>query len=298
MKNKFPNICLLSLFLTVFLVGCSTMASLERGVTKPWIEIAHKKRDMKGKVSDICYRLNLTFSSKEVQDNIDTYRNCIDACCWYNTRKKVAFNFNENYNANLYKYGVAYKFKPEKITIDFHRTSLIGFMAAKVTPSDAISKKGYVKLEYKAVTDDKRLAELEKIEIERQKQLKAQQRLLEQKELARKKYPKKLPAKTSVGEGRALSMVKSKISTKLNEIYSETQNYAEKNNMVSKLSGQTWVTTQTSKYGYKVTCIIQAKVGYDEKNMEEKWISCGTWHADVSKNTIIPLDKTAKKMFK
>lgn len=297
-NKKIKNLPVTVFCISLVLTGCATMAGLERGVTKPWVEIEMKKRNLEGSVYDVCYKLDLYFPSKEARNTIDTYAACIDTCCWYSKKKEVVLDFNQNFKSDLALYGIGHKFTVSKLKIKMHRTKLVHFMTAKAEP-EIINKKGYIKISHDTIIDDERIIELDKLE-----KLKEKQRFLAQKrktELAKKrqtggKEKKRISEDIATGESYALALVKRKISPKLENITSRIKNYAAQNNLIANIEGETWITKSVSRNKYKVTCIIRAEVGAIPQQVQEKWISCGTWSANTKTRKITPADNTAKQL--
>ncbi len=295
------------------LVGCYTpMNNSGVATTKPWIEIPAKRVDFDGKQYDSCVRFDLRFWPQEAAERLDLQESCISACCWRSEREEVVLDFNKKFEDEMEKYGHARKYSPDKITLKVTHSNLVNVTKVKAFPQGVIKNSGLIKLSYKEVRDEKRIAQLEE-----QRKFRAQQvaqsamqaasesttvvRPSPKQTVARKpqtvQAPKPLATALSTEETFAKSILQRQAGEKIdNHFYQMNKMYSARG-AVFILSSRLFTAQLQEDGTYLVSCHAKARSGIDKDHLEALNLSCGVWVVDLQTQIVLPHDAKAKQIF-
>lgn len=261
--------------------------------TKAWLDIPAKKTDFDGKQFDSCYQFRLHFVPQEAQAALDLQDVCIDTCCWRSEKDEVVLDFNKNFERNLKYYGRADKFTPAKITLKVSHSSLLNTTGVKVSPRGAISNNGTVKLKRETVEDPVRLAQIESaarlLQVRRNARLTDERtRRAEQDALASYDDP--------AVQKRAQELVQKTEGTRIDRYFYNLNKTYSRKGYVFMLSDRFYTAKPIGDYLFRVVCKAQVRSGVSSAALQNRTVSCGTWQADLTEQTVRPLDGTARKI--
>lgn len=294
------------------LAGCYTpMNNSGVATTKPWIEIPGKRVDFDGKQYDSCVRFNLRFWPQEAADRLDLQQSCITACCWRSEQDEIVLDFNRKFEEEMEKYGHARKYSPDKITLKVTHSNLVNVTKVKVTPQGAIKNSGLVKLSYKEVRDEERIARLAEQRAYRTQQI-AQMQEEASKPLATASViqPQLHPAVTNqqsgamrpvattvqTGETLAKSILQQKAGAKIDTYFYQMNKTYRQQGALFMLSSRLFSPRMQEDGTYLITCHAKARTGIDEKHLNTSDFPCGVWLVDLATQMVLPYDKKAKQI--
>lgn len=281
------------------LVGCYTpMNNSGVATTKPWLEIPGKRVDFDGKQYDSCVQFKLRFWPPEAAQRLDLAQACISSCCWRSEGSEIELDFNKNFEEELRQYGRARKYSPDKITLKVTHSNLVNVTRAKVSPTGAIKNSGLVKLSYKEVQDEKRLAQLAQ-----QRQWREQQRYqpVEVEPSYSAPVAQQISRPVSVttkptGNTLAKLLVQRQMGAKIDlYFYQMNKTYRQKSALFI-LSSRLFVPRALEDGSYLVTCHAKARTGIDEKHLNTSDFPCGMWLVDVNAQLVVAYDAKAKQI--
>lgn len=286
-------------------VGCYTpMNNSGVATTKPWLEIPGKRVDFDGKQYDSCVRFNLRFWPQEAAERLDLQEACITACCWRSDKSEIVLDFNKNFDAEMEKYGHARKYSPDKITLKVTHSNLVNVTRVKVSPNGVIKNNGLVKLSYKEVQDEKRMAQLAQA-----REFRAQQAY--QPDWVQPSVPSPVeqlvdrpistPAvapkpQTETGETLAKSMLQRQAGAKIDAYFYHMNKTYLGQGAVFILSSRLLTARAQEDGTYLVTCHAKARTGIDEKHLNTSDFPCGVWLVDITAQQVFPYDKKARQI--
>ncbi len=295
--------------IALFLAGCYTPLN-NSGVstTKPWLEVPGKRVDFDGKQYDSCVQFKLRFWPQEAAERLDLQASCISACCWRSEQSEIVLDFNQNFEQELRTHGVARKYSPDKITLKVTHSNLVNVTKVTVDPRGAVKNSGLVKLSYKTVRDEKRLAEIE------------QELALQEEEVAPMPYEQnprgpatdtttlqhsarakagQAPAKTQdVDALRAKALVQRKVGAQIDTYFYHMNKTYQAAGSLFLLSARLLVPRQQEDGTYLVTCHAKARTGIDEKHVNTSDFPCGVWLVDLNAQMVLPDDNKARQIVK
>ncbi len=274
--------------------GCYTPLN-NSGVatTKAWLDIPAKKTDFDGKQFDSCYQFRLRFVPSDAEAALDLRESCIDACCWRSEKEEVILDFNKNFERDLKYYGRATRYTPGQITLKVGHSSLINTTGVRVFPRGAISSNGTVKLKAETVEDPVRLAQIENaarlLQVRRNARL-ADQRAAEEEEEAALFYDD--PAV----QQRAQALVQRQEGARIDRYFYNLNKTYRKKGYVFLLSQRLYSARPLGDYVYRVSCNAKVQSGTQAQHLQNRTVSCGVWRADLPKQTVSPMDGTARRI--
>lgn len=285
-------------------VGCYTpMNNSGVATTKPWLEIPGKRVDYDGKQYDSCVRFNLRFWPQEAAERLDLQEACITACCWRSEKSEIVLDFNKNFDAEMEKYGHARKYSPDKITLKVSHSNLVNVTRAKVSPSGVIKNNGLVKLSYKEVKDEKRMALLDQARQYRAQQayqpnlMPAEPSPVEQVATHPATTPVAAPKQpTETGETLAKSMLQRQSGARIDAYFYHMNKTYLGQGAVFILSSRLLTARVQEDGTYLVTCHAKARTGIDEKHLNTSDFPCGVWLVDITAQQVFPYDKKAQQI--
>lgn len=290
------------IFLTILLTSCATNTQygLDGTSNKNWLELVSSRDDHEGKQYDSCYKFNFTVWPQAAEARINKEHNCVTRCCWRSERESVVINLNEGLAEELEKNGKAFKYTPEKITINVKYSSLLDLTNATVSPAGIISRDGHIKLNYEVLSEAARTKEIS---------LAAR---LAAEEAARKAdiLKERMAAQTAIEEARvanlqadynkrqAINYTRRFYGLNIDK-YLSLLDQAERQKGYTLLFGQkTWAAMQTDTSLYTVSCYAPASLGKTQKSMKNITLECGLWQVDLEEQTVVPIDTLAGKIVK
>ena len=296
--------------IVMLLAGCYTpMNNSGVATTKPWIEIPGKRVDFDGKQYDSCVRLNLRFWPQEAAERLDLHESCITACCWRSEKDEIVLDFNEKFDEEMEKYGHARKYSPDKIIFKVTHSNLVNVTKVKASPQKAVNNSGLVKLSYKEVRDEQRMAQLAKQRSYRVQQIARYEEDLtpevavsavqpqERKVTVNKTSVAQKPTQpTQTGETLAKSILQQQAGAKIdNYFYQMNKTYRQQGAMF--LLSSRILSARVQEDGtYLVTCHAKARTGIDQNHLNPSDFPCGVWLVDLSTQTVLPYDKKSKQI--
>ncbi|MBR2082628.1 MAG: hypothetical protein IJ876_06455 [Elusimicrobiaceae bacterium] len=281
--------------------GCYTPLN-NSGVstTKQWLEVPGKRVDFDGKQYDSCVQFKLRFWPQEAVQRLDLQASCISACCWRSEQDEITLDFNKGFNEELHRHGVARKYSPEKITLKVTHSNLVNVTKVTVNPRSAISRNGLVKLSYKTIRDEARLAEIER-ELELQEESYQPQEPPVDSPVATRTSTKtkKTTApkpQQNIGALRAKALVQRNAGAKIDNYFYRMNKTYQAQNAVFLLSSRLLVPKEQEDGTYLVTCHAKARTGIDEKHLNTSDFPCGVWLVDINVQMVLPQDNKAKQI--
>lgn len=284
--------------IAVFLAGCYTpMNNSGVATTKLWLEIPGKRVDYEGKQYDSCVQFKLRFWPQEAAQRLDLQDACVSACCWRSEQSEIVLDFNKNFKEELAQYGHARKYSPEKITLKVTHSNLVNVTKVSVSPRGAITNSGLVKLNYKEVRDEKRLAQLAQ-ERAAQEARAYQPEVIEPSIEGRLTAPAraKVAAPTQTGETLAKAMVQQQSGAKIDAYFYQMNKTYRQQDAIFILSTRLLVPQLQPDGTYLVTCHAKARTGIDEKHLNTSDFPCGVWLVDIQAARVFPYDKKARQI--
>lgn len=296
---------ILHAMLILILAGCYTPLN-NSGVatTKPWLEVSGKKLDFDGKQYDSCYQFKLHFWPQEAAQSLSLKESCISGCCWRSDKEEVVLDFNKYFESDLSIRGRARKYTPAKITLKVHHSNLLNTTKVTVSPRGAITNSGLVKLSYKEYENPTRLAQLEQSARQQQALAAAQTAAYYQGQQATRpetgnltkssKIKKSATASPSQDE-LAKEIFQRYVGTKVDTFFYQMDKTYKKQGAVFFLSERLLQAKPTDTTNvYTIMCHAKARTGLDVKQLRASTFSCGNWQVNVSKQTVLPIDKRAQ----
>ena len=276
------------------LAGCYTPLN-NSGVatTKPWLEISARKNDFEGKQYDSCYRFNVRFWPQEAANELNLQESCISSCCWRSDKEEVTLNFNKNYEKELARTGRARQYTPDKITLKVSHSSLLNTTRITVSPKNAITNNGLIKLSYRTVDNPTRIAQLKQ-----QEQLAAARQAAPKKTSVRtSKTTTPATTKTVVSTTQidpAKTLVQRVAGSKIDSYFYDMNKRYSKQEAIFLLSERILHVQPTSDTTALVSCTAKARTGLDAQHLNASTFPCGQWRVDVSAQTVTPFDPRAQ----
>ena len=295
--------------IAVLLGGCYTpMNNSGVATTKPWIEVPGKRVDFDGKQYDSCVRFDLRFWPQEAAERLDLQENCITACCWRSEKSEIILDFNAKFDEEMEKYGHARKYSPDKITLKVTHSNLVNVTKVKASPNGVINNRGLIKLSYKEVRDEQRMAQLAK-----QREYRAQQAYQYEDEpisednsviqssvrqvlVSKPTVVQKVQQTSQTGETLAKSILQQQTGAKIDNYFYQMNKTYRQQGAIFLLSSRI-LSAQLQEDGtYLVTCHAKARTGIDENHLNASDFQCGVWLVDLHTQTILPYDRKAKQI--
>ncbi|WP_424245997.1 ribosomal protein S6E (S10) [Elusimicrobium posterum] len=304
MKKRifYPTLTKTLLIAAVLACGCQTSnhVTFDSSYTsnKNWLEIVSDKKDFEGKQVDSCYKLNLKFLPEEAQKRVATDFNCITRCCWRSDTPELTINLNYGLEDELYKYGRALKYSPEKITVKVKYAKLLNTNTASVTPSGAIDRNGRVKLKYTEVTDTARLKVLEERELGRQEAASAAAITSSIRNAEAQRLEEQRIAQMSMHYNfkQSIDYVKLFRGQDIDNYLMALDKEQESKGYVLLLGPKNWEVQEKGAGVYGVNCTLNAQRGKTQNTMKPYPLKCGNWEVDLSVPAVSAKDKTAVKI--
>lgn len=297
--------------IVTMLAGCYTpMNNSGVATTKPWIEIPGKRVDFDGKQYDSCVQFNLNFWPQEAAERLDLQESCITACCWRSEKDEIVLDFNRKFDEEMEKYGHARKYSPDKITLKVTHSNLVNVTKVKATPQGSIKNSGLVKLSYKEVRDEERIAQLAQQRAYRAEQIaqmeqEPQASLVEpvvssqsRQVVTRQQTMPVRPAVTvsQTGETLAKSILQQKFGAKIDTYFYQMNKTYRQKGALFMLSSRLFTARLQEDGTYLVTCHAKARTGIDEKHLNTSDFPCGVWLVDLATQMVFPYDTKAKQI--
>ena len=289
--------------IVALLAGCYTpMNNSGVATTKPWLEIPGKRVDYDGKQYDSCVQFNLRFWPQEAALRLNLQEACVSACCWRSEHEEIVLDFNKNFKEELSQYGHARKYSPEKITLKVTHSNLVNVTKVTVSPRGAITNSGLVKLDYKEVRDERRLAELAR---ERAAQ---ETRAYQPEGMEPGTESRVVPVKTRMTTARAVPtpaqsgqtlakvMVQQQAGVQIDHYFYQMNQTFRQKGAIFLLSSRLLVPQEQSNGTYVVTCHAKARTGMDEAHLLPADFPCGVWLVNTWMGTVVPHDKRARQI--
>ncbi|MBQ3666978.1 MAG: hypothetical protein II913_02845 [Elusimicrobiaceae bacterium] len=300
--------------IVMLLVGCYTpMNNSGVATTKPWIEIPGKRVDFDGKQYDSCVRLNLRFWPQEAAERLDLQESCITACCWRSEKDEIVLDFNAKFDEEMEKYGHARKYSPDKITFKVTHSNLVNVTKVKANPQKAVNNSGLIKLSYKEVRDEQRMAQLAKQREYRVQQIyQYDEDPLMQEAVVTPAQTQVRPAaknprpvtltppttqpQTQAGETLVKSILQQRVGAKIDNYFYQMNKTYRQQGALFLLSSRILSAHMQEDGTYLVTCHAKARTGIDQDHLNASDFQCGVWLVDLSTQTVLPYDKKAKQI--
>lgn len=279
-------------------IGCSSMRAVEKGTNVVWVDILADKKLSSGKKYDFCYQFNLKFYPKPAMNAINFEDACISTCCWMSDKPTVKINLNETFEYRLAKYGRAYKYEPETITIKTKYNSFLKMFRVNAQPK-IINSKGEVGLKYKLYENPERLAELEKQRKEA-KALASTRTTERQAQYRRQKEQEQaglLKMQAMYQENLAIEYVQRYVGPKIDKyLYELTKSYRNEGKLLF-IDEKVWDIKKTEDSKYSVKCSVDSRLGKSANTMKAYSVYCGEWNVNTNTERVWPIDSRSLDIY-
>lgn len=318
---------------TALLGGCVGMNYSDGDSTKQWLKVVSSQKDMDGNVTDVCYRLDLKFNPAEAITRLDTDMSCITKCCWYSERKSVELNFNAAFPDEMVRNAIAKKYSPETIKFYISYSPFLDTIHGRVSQKSALSRDGLVTLEYTEVKDTDRYLKIGHDDLraasfdgdaregsylfnsDAQKQAakeaqaarpitaapspatvatQQQARQQVQNTVSTDEREALLQQKLKYERNQAVLLVKRFYDQKIDAYIMSIDKTQKRKGLVLMANDRNWVTVKTGSPVYKVTCLVNGKLGSAQQNMKDYPIACGVYEVNLDDQTVLPKDTDAR----
>ena len=282
----------------LMLLGCSSMRAVEKGTNVEWVDILADKKMANGKKYDFCYQLNLKLYPEPAMSAIDLEESCISTCCWMSEKPVVELELNQYFDYQLAKFGRAYKYRPDTITIKTKYNSFLKMFTVRAEPR-IITRKGEASLDFKLCENPQRLAELEKQR--KEAQAVASTKLAERQQAYRRAKEQEqadmFNLQATYKENLAIEYIQKHMGAKIDaHLYKLTQSYRDEGKLLF-INEKEWYVEKTSESKYMVRCSVDTKIGTSSNNMKYHSVYCGEWNVNIDTERVWPTDSRSLDIY-